>query len=189
MIAVFWDDLKTSNGGRVYTWYDQTEKKFYVEWSGVRTYQNNSLETFQAVLYDPSYYITPTGDGEILLQYKEFNNTSYGSYSWDQIHGNYCSVGIEDHTMTKGLQYTFNDEYHPAAMELEDERAILITTRGSDIRLEGDLNHDEVVDIYDLMLLVDYNLGYEGQVNPFFGDINGDGMVNVMDLILSLIHI
>ena len=89
--------------------------------------------------------------------------------------------------MTRGLQYTFNDEYHPAAMELGDERAILITTRGSDIRLEGDLNHDEVVDIYDLMLLVDYNLGYEGQVNPFFGDINGDGMVNVMDLI-SLIR-
>ena len=187
MIAVFWDDLKLSNGGRVYTWHDQIEKKFYIEWSEVRTYQNNSLETFQAVLYDPSYYITPTGDGEILLQYKEFNNTSYGSYSWDQIHGLYCSVGIEDHTMTRGLQYTFNDTYHPAAMELSDDTALLITTRGSDMRLEGDLNYDEVIDIYDLMLLVDFNLGYEGQVNPFFGDINGDGMVNVMDLI-SLIQ-
>ena len=187
MIAVFWDDLKLSNGGRVYTWHDQIEKKFYVEWSEVRTYQNNSLETFQAVLYDPSYYITPTGDGEILLQYKEFNNTSYGSYSWDQTHGLYCSVGIEDHTMSRGLQYTFNDTYHPAAMELSDETAVLITTRGSDMRLEGDLNYDEVIDIYDLMLLVDFNLGYEGQVNPFFGDINGDGMVNVMDLI-SLIQ-
>ena len=33
------------------------------------------------------------------------------------------------------------------------------------------------------MLLVDFNLGYEGQVNAYFGDINGDGMVNVMDLI------
>lgn len=121
------------------------------------------------------------------MQYKEFNNTSYGSYSWDQIHGNYCSVGIEDHTMTRGLQYTFNDTYHDAAMELSDETAVLITTRGSDMRLEGDLNYDEVIDIYDLMLLVDFNLGYEGQVNPFFGDINGDGMVNVMDLI-SLIQ-
>ena len=121
------------------------------------------------------------------MQYKEFNNTSYGSYSWDQIHGNYCSVGIEDHSMTQGLQYTFNDTYHPAAMELSDETALLITTRGSDIRLEGDLNYDEVVDIYDLMLLVDFNLGYEGQVNPYFGDINGDGMLNVMDLI-SLIQ-
>ena len=33
------------------------------------------------------------------------------------------------------------------------------------------------------MLLVDFNLGFEGEVNPYFGDINGDGMVNVMDLI------
>ena len=187
MIAVFWDDLKLSNGGRVYTWHDQIEKKFYIEWSGARTYQNNSTETFQAVLLDPSYYITPTGDGEIILQYKDFNNTSYGSYSWDQIHGNYCSVGIEDHTMTRGLQYTFNDTYHQTSMELGDEKALLITTRGSDIRLDGDLNYDEVIDIYDLMMLVDFNLGYEGQVNPFFGDINGDGMVNVMDLI-SLIQ-
>ena len=89
--------------------------------------------------------------------------------------------------MSRGLQYTFNDTYHPAAMELSDETAVLITTRGSDMRLEGDLNYDEVIDIYDLMLLVDFNLGYEGQVNPFFGDINGDGMGNVMDLI-SLIQ-
>ena len=44
-----------------------------------------------------------------------------------------------------------------------------------------------VIRLLALMLLVDYNLGYEGQVNPFFGDINGDGMVNVMDLI-SLIR-
>ena len=183
MIAVFWDDLKTSNGGRVYTWYDQSEKKFYVEWSGVRTYQNNTPETFQAILLDPDYYVTPTGDGDIILQYKEFNNDSYGAYSWDQIHGNYCTVGIEDHTMERGLQYTFNDTYHNAAMELGDETALLITTRGSDLRLDGDLNYDEKVDIYDLMLLADYNLGIEGQVNPFFGDINEDGMVNVMDLI------
>ena len=183
MIAVFWDDLKLSNGGRVYTWYDEVDKKFYVEWSRARTYQNNSLETFQAVLYDPSYYVTPTGDGEILMQYETFNNTSYGSYSWDQIHGAYCSVGIEDHTMTRGLQYTFNNTYHPAAMPLNDEKALLITTRGSQMRLEGDLNYDEKVDIYDLMLLVDFNLGFEGEVNPYFGDINGDGMVNVMDLI------
>ena len=49
--------------------------------------------------------------------------------------------------------------------------------------MEGDLNYDQIVDVYDLMLMVDYNLGHEGQVNPYFGDINGDGMVNVMDLI------
>ena len=183
MIAVFWDDLQLTSGGRVYTWHDQIEKKFYIEWSEVRTFQNNSLETFQAVLFDPSYYVTPTGDGEVLMQYKDFNNTSYGSYSWDQIHGDYCTVGIEDHTMTRGLQYTFNNTYHPAAMPLNDDRSILITTRGSNIRMEGDLNYDERIDVFDLMLMVDYNLGYEGQVNPYFGDINDDGMINVMDLI------
>ena len=183
MVAVFWDDLTLTGGGRVYTWYDQIEKKFYIQWSDVETFQNGSDETFQAVLFDPSYYTTPTGDGEILIQYKEFNNTSFGSYDWDQIHGDYCTVGIEDHTMTRGLQYTFNNTYHPAAMQLSDERSILITTRGSDLRMEGDLNYDQIIDVYDLMLMVDYNLGVEGQVNPYFGDINGDGMVNVMDLI------
>ncbi len=186
MIAVFWDDLKLTNQGRVYTWYDDVGKKFYVQWSRVRTYQNNSTETFQAVLLDPSYYTTPTGDGEILLQYMEFNNTSYGSYSWDQIHGNYCTVGIEDHTMTQGLQYTFNDVYPTAAMELGDGTALLITTRGSDIRLEGDLNFDEQVDIFDILLLVDFILGHEGMVNPYFADITGDGMVNIMDMIRLL---
>ncbi len=183
MIAAFWDDLKLTSQGRVYTWHDEVQKKFYIQWSRVRTYQNNSTETFQIVLLDPSYYITPTGDGEILMQYMDFNNTSYGAYSWDQIHGNYCTVGIEDHTMTKGLQYTFNDIYHPAAMELEDGVALLITTRGSDIRLHGDVNYDESVDIFDILLLVDFILGHEGLVNPYFADINSDGMVNIMDMI------
>ena len=134
MVAVFWDDLKLTNGGRVYTWHDQQNKKFYVQWSRVRTYQNNSSENFQVVLHDPDYYLTPTGDGGILMQYEDFNNT-YGEYSWSQVHGAYCTVGIEDHSMTVGLQYTFHNSYHPAAMEIEDGTALLITTRGSDIRL------------------------------------------------------
>ena len=149
MIAVFWDDLKLTNGGRVYTWYDNENHKFYIQWSRVRTYQNNSTENFQVILCDPDFYLTPTGDGEILIQYENFNNTSYGEYSWSQVHGDYCTVGIEDHTMTVGLQYTFNNTYHPAAMALGDETALLITTRGSDIRLEGDLNVDNSMDVFE----------------------------------------
>jgi hypothetical protein len=90
--------------------------------------------------------------------------------------------------MTMGLQYTFNNSYHPAAMELSDGSSLLFTTRGSNIRLMGDLNYDEKVDMYDILLLVDYNLGYEDHVNPFFGDINSDGLVNVMDMV-ALIRI
>ena len=41
MIAVFWDDLQLTNNGRVYTWYDANNNKFYIQWYRVRTYQNN----------------------------------------------------------------------------------------------------------------------------------------------------
>ncbi len=186
MIAVFWDDLKLTNGGRVYTWYDQQNKKFYVQWSRVRTYQNNSTENFQVVLHDPDYYLTPTGDGEILMQYEDFNNTSYGEYSWSQVHGAYCTVGIEDHTMTVGLQYTFHNSYHPAAMEIEDGTALLITTRGSDIRLDGDLNLDGSLNVFDILSLIDYILGNSDNLNPFLADANNDGMVNIMDMIMLI---
>ena len=183
MIAGFWDDLKFTNGGRVYTLYDTNNKQFIIQWSRVRTYQNSSTETFQIILRDPDYYLTPTNDGEILIQYMDFNNTSNGSYSWNQIHGNYCTVGIEDHTMTVGLQYTFNNGYHDAAMELDDETAILITTRGSDIRLHGDLNMDNSLNIFDILILIDFILQEGQEINPFLADINSDGMVNILDMV------
>ena len=80
----------------------------------------------------------------MLLQYMDFNNNTTGSYSWSQIHGLYCTVGIEDHTMTRGLQYTFNNTYADAAMQLGDETAILITTRGSEMRLDYSVIGDSV---------------------------------------------
>ena len=71
-----------------------------------RTYQNNSSENFQVVLRS-LIIISPQLVMRILMQYENFNNTSYGEYSWSQVHGAYCTVGIEDHSMTVGLQYTF----------------------------------------------------------------------------------
>ena len=183
MVAVFWDDLKLTNSGRVYTWYDSNDKVFIVQWSRVRTYQNNSTETFQIILRDPNYYMTPTNDGEMLIQYMEFTNNTTGSYSWSQIHGNYCTVGIEDHTMTQGLQYTFNNTYADAAMQLSDETAILITTRGSEMRLDGDLNTDGMVDVNDLLILIDHIVADQSHFNPFLADINSDGMVNILDMV------
>ena len=57
------------------------------------------------------------------------------------------------YTMMENNQYTFNNLYHPAAMELSDGTSLLFTTRGSNIRLQGDLNYDEKVDIYDILYL------------------------------------
>jgi len=183
MVAVFWDDLKTTNSGRVYTWYDEVNKLFIVQWSRVRTFQNNTSETFQVILRDPMYYTTPTGDGEILIQYLDFNNNTTGSYSWSQIHGNYCTVGIEDHTMTRGLEYTFNNSYADAAMPLSDGTAILITTRGSEMRLDGDLNTDGMIDVNDLLILIDHIVADQTNFNPYLADINSDGMVNILDMV------
>jgi hypothetical protein len=183
MVAVFWDDLKLTNSGRVYTWYDSNDKVFIVQWSRVRTYQNNSTETFQIILRDPNYFMTPTNDGEMLIQYMDFTNNTTGSYSWSQIHGNYCTVGIEDHTMTQGLQYTFNNTYADAAMQLSNETAILITTRGSEMRLDGDLNTDGMVDVNDLLILIDHIVADQNHFNPFLADINSDGMVNILDMV------
>jgi len=184
MIAVFWDDLTTTSNGRVYKWYDEENNQFIIEWSRVRTYDNNSLETFQVILRDAQHYFTPTSDGEILVQFADFNNTSTGNWGWGQIHGNYCSVGLEDHTENVGLEYTFNNDYPVAAMPLQDSTAILFTTRGSNIRQRGDINQDGVLNIIDVLTLVDFvQANNTGSLNPYLADVNADETINFLDMI------
>ena len=54
MISAFWDDMKTSSSGDVfYKIIDigPNEQSIVIEWSDMRTYDNNSDEDFQAILY------------------------------------------------------------------------------------------------------------------------------------------
>ena len=144
MIAVFWDDLKTTNGGEIYWYYNSVEDYLVIEWSNVRTYTDNDVETFQAILYNSSSS-TPTGDDEIKLQYKEFNNTSEGyyptgNYDGAVVHGQYSTIGLENLYGDVGIEYTFNNEYPLAANPLSDESALFITTRGAQIFSEAALN-------------------------------------------------
>ncbi len=120
MIAAFWDDLY---GGNVYTYYLTNEHKFVIEWSNVNN-AGGGNETFEIVLYDPQAYPTITDDGPIKIQYKNWVSQDTGSSS---THGNYCTVGIEDHTQTRGLEYTFNNEYPTTAKPLGNETAIFFT--------------------------------------------------------------
>ena len=124
MIAPFWDDLKTSSGG-VYWYYDSSLHTVIIEWDHMQNDEDNYEETFQVILYDANYYPTTTGDSEIKFQYKVINNTSAGSYPTQ--HGQYSTVGIEDHTGTVGLEYTFNNSYPTAAKHLENQMALLFT--------------------------------------------------------------
>ncbi len=128
MIAPFWDDLKTG-GGHVCYYYDPDENYFIVEWSELQNDYNYNEETFQVILYDPAFHQTASGDGDILYQYKTINNVDLGDYtSYHVQHGQYATVGLEDHTGTVGLEYTFNNSYPSAAKTLDDEMAILFTS-------------------------------------------------------------
>ena len=185
MIAVFWDDLNTTtSGGRVYKWYDELNHQFIIQWSHLRTYDNNSLENFQLILKDSQHYFTPTGDGEIVMQYADFNNTSTGNYGWGQVHGNYCTIGLEDQSETIGLEYTFNNAYPTSAMPLGDSTAILFTTRGANILQRGDINQDGLLNITDVLTLVDFVQSSDtGGLNPYLADVNADEIINFLDMI------
>ena len=184
MIAAFWDDLMTSPGA-IYYHFDETQHLFIVEWDNLRTYFAESVETFQIILYDPAFYPTPTGDGEIVIQYNIFNNTTSGDYEdFYQIHGNYCTVGLEDHTNTVGLQYSFNNTYPTAAATLGNHTAIKFTTVGNEMEnppsatVSADElnfamgNSEEIVGSFQISNNGEGILSYNLQVN--FDDEPGD---------------
>ena len=134
MIAPFWDDLRIG-GGRVCYYYDISMHYFIVEWSHLQNDYNSAEETFQVIIYDPAYYPTPTGDAEFVFQYETINNVDVGNYSSYSIqHGQYATVGLEDHTGLMGLEYTYNNQYPTAAAQLQNGLALRFTTAGSDMQ-------------------------------------------------------
>ena len=129
MLAAFWDDLMRGSGG--YIDHFETDYQVVIQWDDMRTYDGNSRETFEIILYNQEFLSpTITGDSEIKIQYQEFNNTSDGYYpnGGTPTHGCYSTIGIENHMGDTGLQYTFNNTYPEAAASLENGSAIFITT-------------------------------------------------------------
>jgi hypothetical protein len=129
LIAPFWDDLDptfTDSSGNVSYWHDATNHRFVIEYSRMQHVHDptnptpGELQTFDVILYDPQYYVTQTGDGEILFQYMDITN--------DDVWHNYATVGIEDYGHTTGLEYTFANSYPDAAAPLANNRAIKFTT-------------------------------------------------------------
>lgn len=120
MIAAYWDDLFTNTANaeaKLLYYYDQENHRFIVEWHKVPHFSEpDELETFEIILFDPVYYPTSTGDGEILIQYKDVEEPSS------------VTVGMENDSQDIGLLYLFNENYDITANELESEFAIRITT-------------------------------------------------------------
>ena len=118
MVAGIWDDLNPALGGQVCYYDDYDNFRFVVEWYDVPHSANPGIEeTFQVMIYDPIVYITPTGDGEIVVNYQDVSNYIDG-----------CTVGIENHDGTVGIQFLYDDEYDALAMPLEDGFAIKYST-------------------------------------------------------------
>ena len=185
MLAAFWDDMKTTSDGDVfYATYDENNdglEDLIIEWSDMRTQDNNSEEDFQVILYQGNN--SETGDGEMKVQYKEFNNTSNGYYpeGGTPQHGCYVTIGLENKYANEGLQYTFNNQYSQGASVLGDRTAIFITTTPPFV-LYGDVNGDEILNILDVVILVNMVLG--GANQDSIGDMNQDGILNILDVVI-----
>ncbi len=137
IIAPFLDDLFTGSSGYVFKWFDSANHRFVIQWDYMRhANSTGTRETFEAILYDPDYYPTPTGDGEILFQYQNIVEIS-GTYT----DNHYSTVGIMSQDYLDGIEVVYWDTYDdPAAAELENNRAYLFTTRMEYGSMPGDID-------------------------------------------------
>jgi hypothetical protein len=121
MVAGFWDDLYDSETveGNIYYYSDLANHRFIIEWDSIARNDFGSepnVEIFQVVLYDVNYYPTTTGDGEIVIYYKQVMTPQF------------CTVGIENQAQNIGLQYVYNNAYDPTASAMTSGFAIKFTT-------------------------------------------------------------
>ena len=184
MVAAFWDDLKTTGNSKVFKYI--TDDYVVIEWLDMQTYQYSDNETFQVILYNS---ITPTGDDEIKIQYKEFNNTTNGDYGqYTPYHGCYSTIGIENHISTDGLEYTFDNDYPVAASPLQNQSAIFITTRNTTVLNAGDINQDDEVNILDIVMVINHILMIESldSIGEFVADMDENQSINILDVILMI---
>ena len=126
-VSAFWDDfsLTSSGSGRVWKKTDTANHRFIIEWSRVHNVGSGATETFEIIIYQESYYPTPTNDAEILVLYNAVTNGDYGDH--------YASVGIDNFDQTVGIQYTYNNQYATGAAQLTNGRAILFTTNPGEL--------------------------------------------------------
>ncbi len=117
MVAPYWDDLNPVTGGDVSYYIDNENHRVIVEWHNIAHYgSSQDRENFEVILYDPAYYPTPTGDGEIVFQYLT-----------DPVQDDY-TTGIENQSETIGIQYYYDGDLDRLAAGITAGRAIKFTT-------------------------------------------------------------
>lgn len=104
LVALVWDDLDLSTGGKIWVASDPLAGEFTVQYDGVRFKSSALTVTAQVVLRTT---------GEILCYYKALGRT------------NSCTVGVQNAASDSGLQVTFN-----SASELQSGLAVRMTPAG-----------------------------------------------------------
>ncbi len=115
----FWDDLNPglAGPGDIYSYHDAANHRFVIEFFKVDHFSPTGYpETFEFFLYQPGYPVTPTGDGEVVVQY---NTVSYLTSS---------TMGIQNTAQNVGIQYLFDNVYDPLAAPIINSRALKYTT-------------------------------------------------------------
>jgi hypothetical protein len=187
-LNLYQEYIRNGFGGAVLSFYDEGQNRFIIEWSDMRTFFQNDEEDFQIILY-PKEGI----DGDILINYKTFNNTSVGDYEASiPLHGQYSTIGIENKYQNDGLQYSYNNIYAYGAESITNGSSILITTEYQPIIIiDGDVNFDNNLNVADIVILVSVIMGTMETTNEIndIGDMNGDIIVNVNDIVQIIFEI
>ncbi|MBT7789548.1 MAG: T9SS type A sorting domain-containing protein [Calditrichaeota bacterium] len=132
MIAPYWDNLRvTGNNANIYTFFNEDDHVFIIEWYRVSLVSGNGELTFQIILYDPEFYPFTSGDGMILFQYKQVPQPSRGVTPF------YFSTGICSPDCQDGINYVSDNEYPITSDPIVNRHAILFTT--APYNLTGDL--------------------------------------------------
>jgi hypothetical protein len=117
MIAGAWYDLNPEAGtGDVYYYYDAGHHYLIVEYFRVNHWGATVTETFEFIIYDPAYYPSETGDGDIGVQYL------------NSLPETDVTAGIENWAQTLGIQYYFDGSYDSLAAPITDSFVICYTT-------------------------------------------------------------
>jgi len=119
MLAPFWDDLVTANGG-VYTFHDPVNDLYVIEWSRVQSIYRQTNISFQIVIYGSTLTPTSSGDNEIKFQYRQYANLDSDA--------NFATIGIESPNSEVGIRASYNNLNDPSLGDFESGTVLLFTT-------------------------------------------------------------
>ncbi|MDP8286757.1 MAG: carboxypeptidase regulatory-like domain-containing protein, partial [Candidatus Electryonea clarkiae] len=123
MIAVNWDDMRTIENSGIFTYYDEPNGKFIVEWYNLRA-GTQGYNRFEVIFFNRQSRPTYSGDNDFIFQYDDFNSSG-NSMQYDIP---YWTTGIENGTQTDGLLIAYWNDYSPGAARIRDDSVILFST-------------------------------------------------------------